>query len=202
MAIDLGTGTGQSVLRRARAEPQTLVIGIDPDAAALRESSHSAARAPKRGGLPNAIFLAGTAEELPGPLAGRADLLTVALPWGSLLRAFITPEPDALARIGEVLKPRGVVELLLSAIESDGAPRLLATEGDAADLARAYESAGLCVAEVRPATAADVARLSSAWGRRLGIPDRRQAWIYRLGNESGRSGVTAPSEEAIEIGAR
>jgi 16S rRNA (adenine(1408)-N(1))-methyltransferase len=202
VAIDLGTGTGQSVLRLARAEPQTLVIGIDPDAVALREASHSAARAPKKGGLPNAIFLAGSAEELPGALARRADLLTVALPWGSLLRAFVTPEPDAIARIAQVLKPRGEIELLLSTVEADGAPRLLASEREADDLARAYESAGLCVAEVRPAIAADVARMSSAWGRRLGIPERRQAWIYRLGNESGESGVRAHPEEAIEIGAR
>jgi 16S rRNA (adenine(1408)-N(1))-methyltransferase len=190
------------VLRRARAEPTTLVVGIDPNAAALREASHSAARATKRGGLANAIFLAGTAEELPGPLAGCADLLTVALPWGSLLRALVTPEPDALARFAQVLKPRGDIELLLSTVPTDSAPRLLGTEQDAEDLACAYESAGLFVAEVRPATAADVGRMSSAWGRRLGIPDRRRAWIYRLRNESAVLGVTAPSEEAIEIGAR
>lgn len=202
MAIDLGTGTGQSVLRLARAEPGTLVFGIDPDAAALRETSHSAARAPKKGGLPNAIFLAGTAEELPGPVAGCADLLTVALPWGSLMRTLVTPDLNAVKRMAQVLKPRGQIELLLSTIETDGAPRLLRAEQDANDLARAYESAGLCVVEVRPATAADVARMSSAWGRRLGIPDRRQAWIYRLGNESALSGVRPAQEEATDTGVR
>jgi hypothetical protein len=30
------------------------------------------------------------------------------------------------------------------------------------------------------ATKSDVDRLSSGWGKRLGIPAKRQAWLFRL----------------------
>ena len=130
MVVDLGTGTGQSVLRAARREPDALFIGIDPDAAALREASHSAARAEQRGGLPNVVFLVEAAEALPGPLAGRADLVTIALPWGSLLRGLLTADAALLDAVTALLKPGGEIEL--AAV--DGADRRGA--GSAARLTR------------------------------------------------------------------
>jgi len=39
--------------------------------------------------------------------------------------------------------------------------------------------AGLEVEECRPAVATDVAQLGSTWAKRLGIPQRRQAWLLR-----------------------
>ncbi len=188
MVVDLGTGTGQSVLRAARRDPDALFVGIDPDAAALREASHAAARAERRGGLPNVVFMVDAAETLPGPLAGRADLVTIALPWGSLLRGLLTADAALLDAVTALLKTGGELELLLSTAPTDGAPILLSSEGDAHALACAYESAGLAALECRAATADDVARLSSSWGRRLGIPRRRTGWILRLGKgpERGR----------------
>jgi len=44
-------------------------------------------------------------------------------------------------------------------------------------LATALQAAGLHIIEGQPATAADVARLGSSWAKRLGIPDRRPAWV-------------------------
>ncbi len=191
------------MLRAARREPDALFIGIDPDAAALREASHAAARAARRGGLPNVVFLVETAEALPGLLAGRADLVTIVLPWGSLLRGVLTADAAMLDFVTALLKPRGELELLLSTSPTDGAPVLLGGEADAHGLARAYESAGLTVLDCGPATAEDVARMSSSWGRRLGIPERRTGWIFRLGNESGVYRVTPPTtEEVLESGVR
>lgn len=197
------------MLRAARREPDALFVGVDPDAAALREASHAAARAARRGGPPNVLFLVESAEALPGPLAGRADLVTIALPWGSLLRGLLSADVSLLHAVSALLKPSGEIELLLSTTPTDGASVLLHTDEDARALARAYESAGLSVAGWRAATSEDVARLSSSWGRRLGIPERRTAWIFQLGigpatglgNESAMSRVTAPTtEEVLESG--
>jgi 16S rRNA (adenine(1408)-N(1))-methyltransferase len=174
---------------------------VDPDAAALREVSHSAARAERRGGTPNVIFLVAAAEVFPGPLAGRADLVTIALPWGSLLRGMLTADAALIAGITAVLKPRGEIELLISTAPADGLPVQLRDVSDARQLARALELAGVCVRECRSATADDVARLSSSWGRRLGIPERRTGWILRFGNESAMYRVTPPTtEEVLESG--
>ena len=62
MAIDLGTGDGRHVLAAAAARPDTLVIGVDANAAGMAEASRRAAR---RGALPNALFAVAAAEHPP-----------------------------------------------------------------------------------------------------------------------------------------
>jgi 16S rRNA (adenine(1408)-N(1))-methyltransferase len=152
----------------------------------MSDASRRAARPARRGGHANVVFVAAAAESLPGALRGIADEVTVILPWGSLLEAVLTPGSAAFAGLAAVLKHDGLMTLLVSAHERDQ----LATVDDAAatELARRYGSAGYEVNELRLATRADVALLSSGWGRRLGIPERRQAWLFRL-----RLSVTATS---------
>jgi 16S rRNA (adenine(1408)-N(1))-methyltransferase len=180
--VDLGTGTGRAVLRRARAHPDEFVIGIDPDASAMADSSRRAAANPRKGGLANAMFLVGAAEDLPGPLCGRADEVTIALPWGSLLRSVLTADQRLLSNVGALLNSRGEIEILVSATERDAAAVgiTLANTADAHYLGCRLESAGLQLVECRLATESDIDRLSSGWGKRLGIPARRQAWLLRL----------------------
>ena len=62
MVIDLGTGDGRHVLAFAAARPDTLVIGIDANAAGMAEASRRAAR---RRALPNALFAVAAAEHPP-----------------------------------------------------------------------------------------------------------------------------------------
>jgi 16S rRNA (adenine(1408)-N(1))-methyltransferase len=62
VALDLGTGDGRHVLAAARARPDTLVIGVDANAAGMAEASRRAAR---RGALPNALFAVVAAEHPP-----------------------------------------------------------------------------------------------------------------------------------------
>ena len=181
VVVDLGTGSGQAVLRLARENPTALVIGIDADARAMADSSRRAAAPAKRGGVPNALFFAAAAEALPGVLAGTVDRLTIALPWGSLLRGVLAPDETLLRAVAETLKPDGQLEVLISATERDSAAgTTLITPADAEDLARRLTAAGMAVVQFRPADSSDVDRLSSAWARRLGIPGRRPAWIYEL----------------------
>jgi 16S rRNA (adenine(1408)-N(1))-methyltransferase len=181
VSIDIGTGAGQAVLRLAREHPAELVIGLDADARAMADASRRANATERRGGLPNAIFLAAAAEDLPGPLCGTADRVTIALPWGSLLRGLLIPDPTLVEKIRDLLKPGGGLELLLSATDRDSAVAGVKLESgvDVVRLTAACEAAGLHVIECRPATESDVYRLSSTWGRRLGIPTRRRAWLIR-----------------------
>jgi len=191
VSIDIGTGAGQAVLRRAREHPAELVIGLDADARAMSDASRRASATERRGGLPNVIFLAAAVEELPGLLSGTADRVSVALPWGSLLRGLLLPNVTLLQKISDVLKPVGELELLLSATDRDSAAAgsSLEDDDDVARLAAAYEALGLQVVERRPARESDVDRLSSAWGRRLGIPARRRAWLIRGCRQPPASGA-------------
>ena len=181
MVIDVGTGSGRAIARRVAREPRTLFVGVDADASALSEVSRRAARSTARGGMPNTLFLAASAEEMPGPLAGMADSITIVLPWGSLLRAVLEPDRAEFARVAAAAQPRAEIEILISSTVRDAASEgLVFDEPFAVRLAQRYGAAGFRVEQCRPASAADVHRLSSGWGQRLGIPERRQAWIYRL----------------------
>ena len=115
MTVDLGTGDGRHVLRRARAAPDTLVVGIDPVADAMADSARKAARKPARGGAENALFLVASLERLPAVLRGRATNVTINYPWGSLLRAVAQPKEEGLRTIVELLQPGATVVALLNA---------------------------------------------------------------------------------------
>jgi 16S rRNA (adenine(1408)-N(1))-methyltransferase len=181
VVVDVGTGAGAALLRRARHEPGAFFIGLDADADSMRDASARAVRQPTRGGVANIAFVAAGADELPGALAAVADEVTVVLPWGSLLRAVLAAD-SAVGGLVALLRPGGKLELLLSVAQSDvavGAPPFDADQ--AAALAAEYERLGLARLEVRLADEADVERLGSSWGRRLGIPRRRQAWLLSFG---------------------
>jgi SAM-dependent methyltransferase len=200
VSIDIGTGSGQAVLRRARQNPDELAIGLDTDALAMADASRRAAAGPRRGGLANALFLAASAEELPGPLAGRAGLVTVVLPWRALLGAFLAPDVAVVRGIADVLHPGGELVLLISATDRDAAVAglTLRDASDAGGLGAVLESAGLDVVDCRLADRSDVENLSSAWGKRLGIPARRAAWLLRARrrHQVSGSGTSALSTES------
>jgi len=109
--VDIGTGDGAFVLRTARANPKTLVIGIDANAEGMRERSHRAAAKPARGGTPNAVFVHASVEALPDELEGLATRVTILFPWGSLLRAVWTGEMAAIERLA---RPGASIEAVVA----------------------------------------------------------------------------------------
>ena len=55
--IDLGTGDGSFVHRRAREDASCFCIGIDPVGEAMAVCSSKALKKPAKGGAPNALFV-------------------------------------------------------------------------------------------------------------------------------------------------
>jgi 16S rRNA (adenine(1408)-N(1))-methyltransferase len=163
--VDLGTGDGRAVLARARSEPRALVIGIDASAAAMAETSRRASRR----GPSNALFFAEGAERLAdSPLAGRADLLTVTFPWGSLLRGLVGLDPATLAGAAALLRGAGRLEVLASVVPSDRVPGLdCLDDGAATAIREAWRAAGLELTSMRPATPAEIGASGSSWAGRL-----------------------------------
>jgi len=178
--VDLGTGDGRAVLARAASEPTALVIGIDAAAASMADASRRA----DRRGPSNALFLAAGVETLAAsPLAGRADLVSVLFPWGSLLRGVLGLDHVALCGLAAVARPGATVEALVSVVPSDGVASLgRLDERMSGRIAHSWRDAGLMLSAMRPATPAEVRSSGSSWARRLG-PDRP---VWRL--EGVRSG--------------
>jgi 16S rRNA (adenine(1408)-N(1))-methyltransferase len=166
VVMDLGTGDGRAVLARASADPTALVIGIDAAGASMAEASR---RADRRGPR-NTLFIAAGAEVLAStPFAGEADLVTVTLPWGSLLRGALGVDGQALGGIASTLRPGGRLELLASVVPSDRVDGIdCLDDAMRPAIADAWRGVGLQLSGMRPATADDLATSGSSWARRLG----------------------------------
>lgn len=205
MSIDLGTGDGRLPYVMARKAPQRLFIGVDANAAALRETSGRAFRA----GARNLLYVRAAVEDLPAELAGAADRVTVVLPWGSLLAAVALPTASALAGIRGLCQPDARLCVVLGIDpERDRAEcvRLGLPTLDAAylkgPLAAAYATVGFRVTSVRSLAAERLAQWPSTWARRLAHgrarpvlqieavatppPTRRPASVGQAGSRGGR----------------
>lgn len=184
MIIDVGTGDGRAVLARAAAEPRSLVIGIDANADAMAESSRRAFRGRGRQTTRNSCFLVEAAESLPGVLAGTASLVTVTMPWGSLLRGVLGVDQLVLRGVSELVAPGGRVEVIASVVPSDNVAGLLVlNERTSPQIATAWAAVGFELVSMRWATAADLLAARSSWARRLGD---RPAWRLDLTRETSR----------------
>ncbi len=179
MIADIGTGDGRAALARARAEPSSLVIGLDAAAAAMAESSRRAARR----GPANAIFLVAGAETLAcTPLVGRVDTVTVNFPWGSLLRGVLGLEPAALHGVAALVAPGGRLDVLASVVPSDHVIGIATLDaGWESAICRAWADAGLHLVSMRRATRDEIADSRSSWARRLdAVGDTRPVWRLEL----------------------
>jgi 16S rRNA (adenine(1408)-N(1))-methyltransferase len=193
VAVDFGTGDGAFVQRLARERPEALVIGVDANAAPLREAAARVGRKPARGGLANARFGLLTLEQAPEALAGLADQLTVLLPWGALLRAVAGAEAPALAGLRGICKPGARVRLVFGHGPADAAalaalglalPPVGAPAADAAafarDLAGGYRDAGFEVgARILPL--AEVRALPTTWAKKLAFSGHARVFWELVG---------------------
>ena len=172
--VDLGTGDGKFVLRAARAEPDVMHVGVDALEEPMAVSVRRAASKPARGGVANARFVVSDALRPPSDLTGRAGLVTVNYPWGSLLRAVAAPEPDGLRAVAGLLRGGGrlVALLNLSAAEDSAyAERLdlppLDDRHVRERLVPGWEAVGLGSVEARPLAPGEDPPHRTTWGQRL-----------------------------------
>ncbi len=180
MSIDLGTGDGRLPYVLAGQEPERLFIGVDANAAGLRNISGRAAR--RRAA--NLLYVRAAVELLPAELAGVADRLTVILPWGSLLAAVARPAVPLLAGIRALCRPGAqlTVVLALDPLRDRGElDRLDVPPLDASTAARAlgggYAEAGFSLRSVAPLDTRGLAAWPSTWTRKLAFGRPRQAFL-------------------------
>lgn len=160
----------------ARARADTLTIGLDASSDALAY----AARRAVRERLPNLLLLREPVENL--GLESVAHDVTVHFPWGSLLSGALAEDESVFAAICRLLRPDGVLTLMLSVTERDGPVPL--NEGDIARLKRAYRSCGLALIDCRAVTRVDVEAARSSWGKRLGVGGTRPGLLLRFIRDS------------------
>jgi 16S rRNA (adenine(1408)-N(1))-methyltransferase len=173
LVLDLGTGDGKHVLAEARRRPDSVVVGLDAQPDAMRRTAARAGAKPARGGVPNALFVWAAVEQLPGELAGITDVHCL-MPWGSLLRAMVAPEPAVLRAIAARCAPdaRFLITLNLHAwrppVPEVGVTTEPSPESATGSLADAYAAAGWHLETADYLDAAAIAQLGTSWTKRLG----------------------------------
>jgi 16S rRNA (adenine(1408)-N(1))-methyltransferase len=171
LLVDLGTGDGKHVLTVARERPHTLVVGLDAGPDAMRRTAARAAAKPAKGGTPNAVFVWAAVEQLPPELDAITELHCL-MPWGSLLRAVVTPDATVLRSIADRCVP-GAPFLMTLNLHAWRPP--VAEVGDTAEptpaderLSAAYAAAGWHLEAVDYLDDAAIAALGTSWTKRLG----------------------------------
>jgi len=165
------------VLELAHRNPAWLVVGLDANAAGMAEVSRRAANRPDRGGAPNALFAVAAAEAPPGELLGRADLVAITFPWGSLLRGVLGGNGDVTAGVAALLCPGGELRILFSAEPRDGVTIGAFDQSAREEMAAAWLANGVEIDEVRAATSDEIGATRSTWGRRLATDPDRRTWL-------------------------
>jgi 16S rRNA (adenine(1408)-N(1))-methyltransferase len=148
----------------------------------MAESSLRAARPTRKGGLPNALFVVAAVERMPPELRETAADVTIAFPWGSLLRGALARE-DAVAAsagIASVIAPAGSIRATVSIDPRDGLDLPPVDDVALDELARGWSRHGVCVANWIPATDAEIAATGSTWARRLRAGRDRAVWRLEL----------------------
>lgn len=173
LLVDLGTGDGKHVLAEARRRADTLVLGLDAGPDAMRRAAARAAAKPARGGLPNALFVWASVEALPAELT-RITELHCLMPWGSLLRALVTPDEAVLRAIAQRCMPGApfLITLNLHAwrppVPEVGQTPEPTPDSVAEVLAPAYARAGWHLRAADYLDDAQLAELGTSWTKRLG----------------------------------
>jgi 16S rRNA (adenine(1408)-N(1))-methyltransferase len=185
VVVDIGTGDGRFVYQSARLNPSKFYIGIDANPKALEKISEKIYRKPAKGGLPNVLFLQAAVENLPAELDGVANELHIHFPWGSLLRAVATAEPEVLGYLRRICAPDCLLEIVIgldplrdrTEIERLGLPAL-SNEYLETVLIDRYRAAGFDVLEKGALSQADWSHLETSWARKLsGNEDRSVVYL-------------------------
>lgn len=174
VVLDIGTGDGRFVYQCARADPTRFYIGVDASTKALTKISEKIYRKPAKGGLPNVLFVQAAVENLPADFDGVADEIHIHFPWGSLLRAVATGDPEVLGNLRRICAPGCVLEVIIgmdpvrdrAEIERLGLPELSPSYFKSV-LAQKYSAAGFDVTETGALSSDDWSQLQTSWARRL-----------------------------------
>ncbi|HEX4841698.1 MAG TPA: class I SAM-dependent methyltransferase [bacterium] len=166
VSIDVGTGDGRWAYRMARAHPERFCLGIDANAAGLRDVSFRASRKPSRGGVSNVWFIRAAVETLPAGLEHLADHITIFYPWRRLLDGILKPDPAVIRPIG-LLGKHGA-QILICINESALHPGThaagpVACSALLARLRAPYAEAGIALTTCRIASGP-----GTTWGDRVG----------------------------------
>ena len=107
LLVDIGTGDGRYVRNFAETHPDYFAIGIDTCRENLTVNSGYE--------KPNTMYLICPASKLSSELYGRANLITINFPWGSLLHELLREDPSLLSGLSAITREGARLEIRINA---------------------------------------------------------------------------------------
>jgi len=186
VAVDVGTGDGRFAYKKARENPDTFYIGIDPAAENMMEFAAKIMKKPSKGGLNNVMYVVSGIEDLPTELYGIANKITVNLPWGSLLEGVAKGNSTVLDRLVSLAAhPEASLDMCFSysiLIEAGEMNRRelpeLSTDYLKESLIPIYKQKGIKINELNTIDNDELIGYGTQWAKRLGFGRARD--IYRI----------------------
>ena len=125
-------------------------------------------------------------------LGAVADRITAILPWGSLFRSVVAPEPESLPQIAALCLPGATVEIVFSYDEQRDGHFVLRSGIPALNedhifgvLPFAYQNAGLPMTAVEGISQEELAGYETTWAGRLAFGRPRKVWRIRAARKNG-----------------
>ncbi len=157
VALDLGAGDGRYVANLAQKSPDSAVIGVDLCAANMASASRKAGA--------NARFLVADACTLPEEIIAIADQITIAFPWGSLLRGILGEGGALVPRLVHAMRAGARLEIVINADASGSCGLDLSTAESR--ITTALSTAGGTRPRVTKLDADNLKTGPSTWAKRL-----------------------------------
>lgn len=177
IVIDLGTGDGRFVYAYARENPNSFVIGIDPNQKQMSIFSKKV----NKERLENTLFAVGSIEKIPERLKEIADKVYVNFPWGSLLGGIATSKSSIIKNISSLLKPKGILEIIFGysqEAESSEVKRLglnnLDLQKIETEIIPIFEKNNLKSIQTSILKKSDIFEIDSSWGKKLSFGNTRE----------------------------
>lgn len=114
VAVDIGTGDGQFIYKRAKQNADELYIGVDSSIDNMRMCSTKTTKKPSKGGIKNILFVVSGVEALPDEMTAIADKITINLPWGSLRDGIVKGEEAVLQNIKKISKSKAELSICVT----------------------------------------------------------------------------------------
>lgn len=183
LIIDIGTGEGEFVYKKAKQDKDAMFIGIDTSVDSMQQYSLKSAKKPEKGGLKNVVYMVANADNLPDDLLCKADKIFINLPWGSLRDGIIKGEHSFLNSIRKIAKENASLEIYISycnlyekqEIESRSLPTL--TDSYLCNELKAiYKRYGINITQVSVLNNEDLKKIETKWAKKLGYGKKRDVF--------------------------
>jgi 16S rRNA (adenine(1408)-N(1))-methyltransferase len=186
LVIDIGTGEGEFIYKKARQDKEVMYIGIDTSADSMLQYSVKSAKRPEKGGIKNIMFVVANAEDLPDTLSNTADKIFINLPWGSLRDGIIKGEHSFLSGIEKIAKENATLDIYVSycglyekqEIENRQLPALTVSYL-CNNLKARYKKYGINIVHISVLDNEGLKKIETRWAKKLGYGKKRDVFYLK-----------------------